>query len=139
MIDSEKYESRVCFAKYQNQRTPCNFLEGFIHFIRDCIALNISADCHFQLKNMFKAKRKTENQLIRFVWSRNLQYDFYLLLETEAKNPFSFKNQKPVWEEISKILKESDLKMKVTDRSCRDRVNDLLKKHRKEEGVIIRS
>lgn len=88
---------------------------------------------------MFKAKRKTENQLIRFVWSRNIQYDFYLLLETEAKNPFSFKNQKPVWEEISKILKESDLKMKVTDRSCRDRVNDLLKKHRKEEGVIIRS
>ncbi|KAG4076025.1 hypothetical protein HA402_014024 [Bradysia odoriphaga] len=33
----------------------------------------------------------------------------------------------------------SHLKVKVTERSCRERVNKLLKKHRKEETVIIRS
>ncbi len=83
--------------------------------------------------------KKSEDKLIRFVWSRRIDYDFLLLLEVQEKNPYSFKNSKPIWEEIAKNLRFGELKMKVTQRSCRDRVNELLKKFRKEEGLILRS
>lgn len=84
-------------------------------------------------------KRKSEDQLIRFVWSRKAEYDLFLLLEVQSRNPYSFKKPKAIWEDIAKTLRECELKMKVTERSCRERVVELLKKHRKEEGQIIRS
>lgn len=60
-------------------------------------------------------------------------YDVMLLSEVQSRNPSAFNNQKPVWVEIAKILQNGDLKMKVTGRSCRDRVMHLLKAHRKNE------
>ncbi len=84
-------------------------------------------------------KRKSEDQLIRFVWSRKIEYDHFLLLEVQTRNPFSFKKPKTVWEDVANTLQESELKMKVNSRNCRERVTELLKRHRKEEGEIIRS
>ncbi len=83
--------------------------------------------------------KKSDEELTRFVWKRNPRYDVTLLVEVEKRNPYSFHKPKPVWEMIAKTLREGSLKMRVTGRSCRERVNDLLKKHRKEEGKIIRS
>lgn len=77
-------------------------------------------------------KRKSDGDLVRF-WKRNARYDFMLLSEVETRNPFAFRNAKPVWEEISKHLQECSLKMKVTGRSCRERVNELLKTHRRKD------
>lgn len=73
----------------------------------------------------------------RFVWKRNIKYDLQLLHEVNSKNPFAFNNQKPVWMDVAKSLQEGHLKMKVTDRSCRERVTELLKKHRKDELISI--
>lgn len=42
-----------------------------------------------------------------------------LLMEVQSKNPFAFKNQKPVWNEIAKTLQNSTLQMKVTNQSCK--------------------
>lgn len=84
-------------------------------------------------------KRKSDDQLIRFMWNRNIEYDYFLLLEVQSRNPFCFKKPKPVWEDIAKTLRECELKMKVNPRNCRERVTELLKRHRKEEGEIIRS
>lgn len=84
-------------------------------------------------------RRKKETELIRFVWSRRQEYDTAVLQETQARNPFPCKNQKLIWDDIAKTLQEGELKMKVTDRSCRERVSELLKKYRKDEAVIIRS
>lgn len=81
--------------------------------------------------------KKNDDQLVRFVWKRKPEYDLSLLLEVEKRNPYSFDKPKPIWEMVAKSLQK--LKMRVTERSCRDRVNELLKKHRKEEGQIIRS
>lgn len=81
--------------------------------------------------------KKSEDKLIRFVWSRRTEYDHLLLLEVQAKNPYAFKNSKPIWEDIAKNLQMGDLKMKVSHRSCRERANELLKKFRKEEGLIL--
>lgn len=85
------------------------------------------------------SKRKSEDKLVRFVWSRNCEFDYLLLTEVQARNPFAFKKPKQVWEDVAKALQLCKLKMKVTARSCRERIGDLLKKHRKEEGAIIRS
>lgn len=78
-------------------------------------------------------KRKCAEELVRFVWKRNSMYDIELLLEVQSKNPFAFHNQKPVWNDIAKTLQVGDLKMKVTERSCRDRIVELLKMHRQNE------
>lgn len=80
------------------------------------------------------SKQKEESELTKFVWKRNPTYDMSLLYETESRNPFAFNNQKPKWVEIAKVLQDGPLKMKVTDRSCRERVTELLKVHRKEEN-----
>lgn len=78
-------------------------------------------------------KRKSESELVRFSWKRNKNYDTLLLSEVQSRNPFAFKNSKPVWDEIAKTLQESPLQMRVTFRSCRDRVHDLLKSYRRNE------
>lgn len=78
-------------------------------------------------------KRKCEEELSNFVWKRNFTYDIELLLEVQSKNPFAFRNQKQVWIEIAERLKNGEMKMKVTERSCRDRVTELLKTHRRNE------
>lgn len=93
----------------------------------------------FHLLSYEMGKRKSEDKLIRFVWSRNSAYDYFLLLEVQNRNPFSFKKPKQVWEDVAAVLRTSELKMKVTERSCRERVMELLKKHRKQEAKIIRS
>lgn len=62
-----------------------------------------------------------------------------LLEEVQTKNPFAFKNQKSVWADIAKVLAEGPLKMKVTDRSCRERVTELLKIHRRDELDSVRA
>lgn len=80
-----------------------------------------------------------QNQLSRFVWKRNIKYDLSLLSEVNSRNPFAFNNQKPVWCDVAKALQEGDLTMKVTDRSCRERVAELLKNHRKNELTSIRT
>lgn len=85
------------------------------------------------------SRRKSEGELVRFVWSRNAEYDYLLLLEVKSRNPFSFKKQKSIWEDIANALQECELKMKVSPRSVRERVTELLKKHRKNEETIIRS
>lgn len=85
------------------------------------------------------SKKKSEKELVRFVWSRKIEYDLFLLLEVQDRNPFSFKKSKHVWEEVAESLRKCELQMKVTDRSCRERVGELLKKHRKDEIAIIRS
>lgn len=86
-------------------------------------------------------KRKSGDKIVRFFWSRNPEYDHLLLVEIQARNPYAFGKlkQKPVWEDIATALQKSNLKMKVTARACRERVGDLLKRHRKEESEIIRS
>lgn len=61
-----------------------------------------------------------------------------LLTEVETINPFAFKNQKQAWDEIAKNLQNSDLKMAVTERSCRDRMNMLLKDFKKDENLSQR-
>lgn len=78
-------------------------------------------------------KTKSEDELLRFVWKRNLKYDLQLLCEVESQNPYASDKPKEVWTLIAKILREGALKMKVTERSCRERVNELLKNHRKNE------
>lgn len=78
-------------------------------------------------------KRKSEDELLRFVWKRNENYDISLLSEVESRNPYAFQNQKPVWVEVAEVLQEGPLKMKVSDRSCRERVSELLKTHRKDD------
>lgn len=83
--------------------------------------------------------KKSDGQLQRFSWKRKPEYDLSLLLEVQKRNPFSFDKPRPIWEMVAKSLREGTLKMKVTERSCRDRVNELLKNYRKEEGQIIRS
>lgn len=84
-------------------------------------------------------KRKADDELSRFVWKRNPQYDIALLYQVEAFNPFALTNQKTGWIDISNALKESELRMKVSDRSCRERVTELLKTHRKDELSSIRA
>lgn len=79
-------------------------------------------------------KRKCEDALLRFVWKRNVMYDVMLLSEVQSKNPYAFNKQKPVWIEIATVLSNGALKMQVTDRSCRERVMDLLKTHRQNES-----
>lgn len=79
-------------------------------------------------------KRKCDDELQKFVWKRNIQFDIMLLTEVEAKNPFAFKMQKKAWEEIAEHLQNCPLKMKVTHRSCRERMAELLKVHRGEES-----
>lgn len=81
-------------------------------------------------------KRKADEELTRFVWKRNANYDISLLLEAF---PFAFNNQKPKWEEIAEALRDSSYQMNVTGRSCRERVTELLKNHRKNELSSIRS
>lgn len=78
-------------------------------------------------------KRKSEDELVRFLWRRNLKYDLLLLTEVESKNPYACYNQKPVWIDVASALQQGVLQMKVTERSCRDRVTELLKLHRKDE------
>lgn len=85
------------------------------------------------------SKKKSAKELVRFVWSRKIEYDLFLLLEVQDRNPYSFKKSKPVWEEVAESLRKCELKMRVTDRSCRERVAELLKKHRKDEIAIMRS
>lgn len=84
-------------------------------------------------------KRKAEKELTRFVWKRNPQFDIELLTHVEAYNPFVFSNQKIMWHEVSHTLIEGPLKMNVSARSCRERVAELLKNHRKGELVSSRA
>lgn len=83
--------------------------------------------------------KTSEKELIRFVWKRNPRYDLILLGEVESKNPYAFNKQKGVWFEIANVLQNCALKMKVTDRSCRERVTELLKSHRKSELASVRT
>lgn len=69
----------------------------------------------------------------RFRWKRNVEYDIALLSETESFNPFVTKKNADVWKQVATKLKESQLKMPVTDRSCRERVQKLLEQFRQEE------
>ncbi len=79
-------------------------------------------------------KRKSDGELVKFVWKRNVEYDVSFLSEVETRNPYAFRNQKVVWEEVAKKLQGGSLNMKkVTFRSCRDRVTDLLKTRRQKE------
>lgn len=78
-------------------------------------------------------KRKSDSELVRFSWKRNNNYDIMLLSEMQAKNPLAFKNSKPAWESIAMELQKCPLQMKVTHRSCRERVSDLIKMHRRKE------
>ena len=95
---------------------------------------------HFGNILQFKMGKKVkETQLTKFVWKRNPQYDLELLAQVECKNPFAFKKDKPIWEDIAKTLQEGNLKMKVTERSCRDRTKDLLKNHRKDELESVKA
>lgn len=105
------------------------FLESFN--IRHLLH-SFGCNCWFFL-HLTMGKRKSDSELVRFSWKRNKKYDFLLLSEVQSRNPFVFKNPKPVWDEIAKTLQENSLKMKVTFRSCRDRVNELLKMHRRNE------
>lgn len=84
-------------------------------------------------------KPKSDNELVRFLWRRNPKFDVMLLEQVQTKNPFAFKNQKQTWIEIAKVLQEGNLKMKVSDRSCRERVAELLKIHRKGERESARA
>lgn len=85
------------------------------------------------------ANVESENNAGRFVWKRNIQFDLLLLAEVNSKNPYAFNNQKPYWMDVAKCLQDSQLKMKVTDRSCRERVDELLKSHRKNEDKSNRA
>lgn len=78
-------------------------------------------------------KRKADVELVKFVWKRNRNYDIMLLSEVQSRNPYAFKNSKSVWEEIASELQKGSLQMKVTFRSCRERVSELLKVHRLNE------
>lgn len=80
-----------------------------------------------------------QSQSSRFVWKRNIKYDLFLLGEVNSRNPFAFNNQKPVWIDVAEVLQKCELKMKVTDRSCRERVAELLKNFRKNELTSIRT
>lgn len=84
-------------------------------------------------------KRKADNELERFVWKRNIHYDIQLLNEVEQFNPFATKHQKAAWEQISLNLRESPIAMNATSRSCRERVTELLKQHRKGERLSIQT
>lgn len=83
-------------------------------------------------------KRKAEDELSRFVWKRKSEYDMNLLDQVQGYNPFAFNNQKRSWVEVAETLRE-DFHMKVTDRSCRERVSELLKSHRQNELSSIRA
>lgn len=86
------------------------------------------------------SKRKPEDELTRFVWKRNPQYDITLLGQVEGFNPFAYKNQKPWWIEVAEAIREVDPRMGgVTDRNCRERTMELLRLHRKNELLSIRS
>lgn len=79
-------------------------------------------------------KRKCAENLVRFVWKRNPMYDVLLLSQVKSKNPYSFDNQKSVWTDIANVLQKGALKMKVTERSCRERVTHLLETYRQNDG-----
>lgn len=80
-----------------------------------------------------------QTQSGRFIWKRNLKYDLSLLAEVNSRNPFAFNNQKPYWTDVASALQCGDLKMRVTERSCRERVAELLKNFRKDELASIRT
>ena len=75
----------------------------------------------------------------RFFWKRNIKYDLQLLSEVNSRNPYSLSNQKEIWQNVAKALQNSYLKMKVTGRSCRDRVTELLKNYHKDDYKSIRA
>ena len=79
------------------------------------------------------SRRRSSELQVRFSWKRNPQYDLMLLTEVESQNPFAFKRPKPIWDEIATTLQESNLQMKVTGRSCKDRALDLIVMHRRDE------
>ncbi len=81
-------------------------------------------------------KRKSDDELEKFVWKRNIQFDIQLLTEVGQINPFASKNQRTGWENVAQCLQDGPIPMQVTSRSCRERVFDLLKWHRK--GEILR-
>lgn len=85
------------------------------------------------------SKRKPDDELTRFVWKRNPQYDITLLGEVEGYNPFAHKNQKPMWIEVANSIREQDPRMKVNDRNCRERTMELLRLHRKNELSSVRA
>lgn len=66
-------------------------------------------------------------------------FDLLLLAEVNSKNHYAFNNQKPCWMDVAKCLQDSQLKMKVTDRSCLERVAELLKSHHKSEDKSNRA
>lgn len=84
-------------------------------------------------------KRKADDELERFVWKRNVQYDINLLCEIEQFNPYASRNQKPAWEEVATALKDNPSMVNVTARSCRERAEELLRKYRKDEQLTIRT
>lgn len=85
------------------------------------------------------SKRKPEEELTRFSWKRNPQYDITLLGQVEGFNPFAYKNQKPWWVEVAEALREIDSRIKATDRNCRERTMELLRLHRRNELSSIRA
>ena len=84
-------------------------------------------------------KRKGSGGGNRFSWKRNPKFDILLLQEVESKNPFAFGKPKPIWEDIAVSLQNSDFKLKVTARSCRERTSDLLESFRKDEIASSRA
>ncbi|KAJ6646119.1 hypothetical protein Bhyg_01329 [Pseudolycoriella hygida] len=82
-------------------------------------------------------KRKADDQLERCESNRCIRYDIQLLKEVEQFNPFAFKNQEPIWENIVEALRDSPIPMNVTSRSCRERVTELLQYYRKGEMLSI--
>lgn len=82
-------------------------------------------------------KRKADDELERFVWKRNIQYDINLLGEIEQYNPFASKNQKTVWEDVAVSLRENASMAHVSARNCRERAAELLRNFRKDERITV--
>ena len=77
----------------------------------------------------------------RFHWKSDIKYDLALLSETESVNPFTVPVSKSgtFWEQIAYNLVNSNLKLPVCARRCRERVTELLNEHNGKEALSVKA
>jgi len=76
----------------------------------------------------------------RFEFRSNPKYDLALLTEAEGINPYaSAGTSKAAWTEVATNLQRCVLKMPVTERSCKKRVELLLKDFQEDETLSKRA
>ena len=77
----------------------------------------------------------------RFSFIKRSECYLALLRETESINPFSVPTAKSIslWDEVAVNLQSCPLQMKVTGRSCRERVSKLIAEFKGDESRSLKA